>query len=326
MSQPHRLPPELGEAFHFSEALALGVDPNRLRRADLVRPFHGVRQRAAVVVDTPDDAGPHEIQAAERRRRTDEYAPRLRPGQFFSHESAAVHWGAPLPLVMADGVAVHGGALPVHVGAFGSAPLPRTVGVRGHRLRIRTTTIVDLDGVSVASAASTWASLGTTLPLFDLVALGDYFCRQWRPGIGRPTPGRSPLATIDELRSAVQSGRRVGIVNLREAVELIREDSWSPRESLVRCILVTRGLPEPALNIDVIENGRFLGCVDLAYPAARIAIEYQGVGHSGRYAADVERIAALRAAGWIVIEVTAELVKHPEELVARVRRALAQRS
>jgi very-short-patch-repair endonuclease len=91
----------------------------------------------------------------------------------------------------------------------------------------------------------------------------------------------------------------------------------------VRCILIAAGLPEPALNVDVFDDsGRFLGCVDMAYPLQRVAIEYLGMLHDTSWARDVERIAALRAAGWNVIEVTSPLLARPEELVHRVRSAL----
>lgn len=191
-----------------------------------------------------------------------------------------------------------------------------------HRARRTTTALTEIDGLPVTTAAGTWANLGS-LSLVDVIALGDYFCRVWRAGPGRPNAGMPPIATLVDLRVAIASGRRVGIRRLRDAVELIREDSWSPRESAVRCHLVLSGLPEPELNHDVFDDrGRFLGCVDLAYPSRKVAIEYHGMLHHQRYAADVERIAALRAAGWIVIEVTSALFATPDELVARVRAAL----
>ncbi|MBS1905903.1 MAG: DUF559 domain-containing protein [Actinobacteria bacterium] len=293
-----------------------------MRRSDLGRPFHGVRTRPDDDDKDEEDEDPYSRQARERLNRIRACAPRLREGQFLCKESAAALWQAPLPLAVKDGIAVRGDLLPVHVGAFGTAPLMRTAGVIGHRARVETTSIRLLDGIPVASPTSTWASLGT-LPLIDLVALGDYFCRVWREGPGRPDAGRPPLATRDQFRLAIGSGRRVGIVRLREAVELIREDSWSPRESALRCVIVFAGLPEPALNYDVYDaRGRFLGCVDLAYPERRIAIEYHGILHHARYARDVERIAALRAAGWTVIEVTAALFADEGELLRRIRRAL----
>ena len=321
MKTPSVLPESLGRAFHVKDAAAAGVSAGRLRRSDLDRPFHGTRAVRAVGEEAADE-GAHVRQQRERRARIREYAPRLRDGQFLCRESAAALWRAPLPLAVEEGLAIHGGLLPVHVGVFGTAPLVRTSGVIGHRARVETTSVRTVEGIPVASPASTWASLGN-LPLEDLVALGDFFCRVWREGPGRPDPGRPPLTTVDQLRLTITSGRRVGIVRLREAVEIVRTDSWSPRESALRCLIVLAGLPEPTLNHDVYDaRGRFLGCVDLAYPERKIAIEYHGILHHSRYARDVERIAALRAAGWTVIEVTAVLFADDVELLRRIRHAL----
>ncbi|WP_091184480.1 DUF559 domain-containing protein [Paramicrobacterium humi] len=90
---------------------------------------------------------------------------------------------------------------------------------------------------------------------------------------------------------------------------------------------MTAELPEPVLNYDVTDNaGRFLACIDLAYPDAKIAIEYMGQHHGKQYARDVERVERLRAAGWIVIQVSSTLLfTTPNELVARVRTALLSR-
>ena len=94
---------------------------------------------------------------------------------------------------------------------------------------------------------------------------------------------------------------------------------------MLRVIIVRAGLPEPLLNVDLHdEGGRFLGCVDMVYPDARVIIEYHGHQHSATWARDVERMAALRAAGWNVVEVTAELIAAPEELTRRIRLALGR--
>lgn len=298
------------------------MNRGRLRRIDLEIPFRGIR----VVGGAPrirDDVDPYERQAIERRIRARQYAPRLRDDQFFSHETAIALLGGPQPLVTHDGHALHGFSLPVHVSTAGTGPLVRAVGVRAHRAAASSATFVGRGGSRIATPATAWAQSGA-MSLLDLVALGDHLCRVWREGAGRRDVGRAPLATRDDLRAALAENRRIGIRRLRDALELIREDSWSPRESRLRCHLVLAGMPEPVLNHDVYdESGRFIGCVDLAYPQKRVAIEYQSLLHHSRYAADVERIAALRAAGWTVIEVTSELIARPEVVVARVRRALA---
>lgn len=311
-----------GERFPTWLARLNGVSRGRLRSRDLAAPFFGVRvpSDAPPPVDTPD---PYERQRRLRVHRAQEYLPGLHFGHHFSHETAASIWGAPLPLAWApDGGLAGAEQLPLHVSAIGHVAIPRARGVTGHRTLLSMTARTVHDGMRVSSPAATWVVMGH-LPVFDLVALGDYFCRRWRTGAGRPDAGKPPLATIDELRGMLAAGRRRGADRLRTALELIREDSWSPRESLVRCILVAAGLPEPELNVDVFDDdGRFLGCIDMVFRRPKVAVEYLGMLHGASWAADVERLARLRAAGWTVIEVTAPLLRRPGELVERVRRAL----
>lgn len=316
MRTPQPLPPELGATFSVAEARARGVGRRRLDGQDLESPFRGVRtvSDTAAVTPAPNSAS-LEDRAEVVRMLAVAYASRMRPVEFFSHLTAAVLWGAPVNPV--DSL--------LDVSVYGNAGLPRGRGVRGHRAAPRTTTTTTLAGLRVASAASVWASLGL-LPVETLVVIGDYFCRVWREGFLRPDVGREPLTTRAKLAAALGAGRRVGATRLRAALELIREDSWSPMESLCRVILVTAGLPEPLLNVDIYgRDGGFLACVDLAFPAYRVAVEYQGQLHGALYAKDVERIEALRREGWIVIQVTSALIGRREVLVARVREALESR-
>lgn len=323
MSAPRPLPSSLSTRFSVRDAADAGVNRGRLRRADLTSPFHGVRDAGPRPALRALD--PFEKQAAERRIRARQYAPLLTPHQFFSHDSAIALLGGPLPLETDKGEIVDGMTLPVHVSTLGSGPLVRVSGVTAHRANTRNTVVIrSRNGYVMSSPASAWAQ-SASWDLMDLVALGDYFCRAWRSGPGRKNPGKRPLATVDELRAVAESGRRVGIARLREALDLVREDSWSPRESKIRCLIVFEGMPEPRLNYDVYDAfGHFLGCVDLAYPELKVAIEYQSMLHHDRYAHDVERIAALRAAGWVVIEVTSELFADPRTMIGRIRDALAR--
>jgi hypothetical protein len=321
MTRPRPLPAGLGASFTVRQALDAGTDAGRLRRRDLETPFRGVRTRIRDAT-AHDDLDPFERQQIERRIRAHEYGPRLRAGRFLSHESAVAVWGGPMPLTWIDGRPADGRTLAVHVSTLGTGPLVRASGVPAHRLRSPAARLLRPPGLTVASPEVTFAGLGTW-NLIDLVALGDYFCRAWRIGHGRPDAGRKPYSTVQLLRGAVDDGRRVGAARLRQAIDLIREDSWSARESELRCRIVWSGLPEPDLNVDVVDDGgRFLACIDMAYPAQKVGIEYQSLLHARRYAEDVERLAALRSAGWTVIEVTSALFARPEELILRIRRAL----
>ncbi|WP_162785738.1 endonuclease domain-containing protein [Microbacterium sorbitolivorans] len=297
----------------MGEALGAGVGAGRLRGADLEQPFHGARALPRTNVDTD----PWAALRAEMIWLARAYAPLLRDDQFFSHETAAAIWGAPM---YASGPVV------LHVSVMGTGVMPQRRGVQGHRAQPVATTTRVIDGLRVASFATMWAMLGTDHSRDQLVAVGDFGCRVWREGIGRPDPGRAPITTLEQLEAAMNAIRRRGISRLRQAHPLIRTDAWSPRETKTRLILVDDGLPEPELNRDVFDEfGGFLGCVDLAYPEYKVAVEYQGQLHGEQYARDLERIERLRAAGWTVIQVSSDTLRYPNVVTRRVFEALLAR-
>lgn len=309
------LPAELGQHFLVGAARRAGASAARLRRGDLVAPFHGVRSIAAASGLTEDRLGQRLGDAElDHLHRAAAFSSGIGTHQFFTHVTAAIAWGIPLPYrIVAEA--------DVHVGVFAPARLPRMRGVRGHQVspHLAFTRVDPHTGLLLTSPAATWAMLGAVLRDRDeLVAAGDAAVREWRVA--------EPLASVSQLVAAVAAGRRVGVSRLREALPLIRTRSASRPESLVRLHVIGAGLPEPELNVDVFAGGRFLGCVDLAYPALRIAIEYEGEHHlldPEQWASDIRRYEELIAAGWTVIRVTkTDLFATPAELVARVRRAI----
>lgn len=310
------LPDDIGERFAVGDAYAAGIGRGRLRGDDLARPFHGVRVRAG---PDPLPEDPYERATAETLSLARAYATRMRAGEFFAYATAAQLYSAPIPTALGREVR------PLDVGVFGSASLPRCDGVRGRRLTSEMTNVVTHDGFPLASPGSTWAMLGSW-GLIDLVALGDYFCRVWRDGVGRRDVGRPPLAARDQLLAALSAGRRRGAPRLRQALSLIREDAWSPRESACRVRFVLGGLPEPELNADIFDGaGAFLGCFDMVFRKWRVAVEYQGRVHGESYSHDVERVERARHEGWIVVQVTSTLHSDPPRLLGRVGSALRSR-
>src|SRR3954454_24066297 len=107
------LPEDLhGRPFdHRRGAERLGA--GRLRRRDILRPFHGV------LIDEPAD----DLLSLCRA-----YRMRMKEGQAFSHATAARLHGIPLPRQLEVD-------LPLHVCAVMPAPAPQTKSVVGHRLR-----------------------------------------------------------------------------------------------------------------------------------------------------------------------------------------------
>lgn len=290
MRPPRPLPPNLGPAFHVQDADDPHVPRRRLIARDLNAPFHGVRASTDARTDS----------VLERCRM---YLPRLRPGQFFSHATAARLWGMPL---------AHRHDAVLHVSAIPPARDPRTKGVVGHRLAISPDEIVTLDGLPVTANVTTWAHLAAAVGEADLVAIADWLLAHEVP--------RSALA------AAAGKHHHRGIVALRSAADLARPGAESPRESRVRLILVQAGLPEPDLNWTLRDpSGAFIARLDMAYRDHRVAVEYDGRQHAdaAQFRKDADRWRAIAAQGWTLVRIVAHHLDFPErDVVAPVEAAL----
>ncbi|WP_435149910.1 DUF559 domain-containing protein [Micromonospora aurantiaca (nom. illeg.)] len=119
-----------------------------------------------------------------------------------------------------------------------------------------------------------------------------------------------------------------GLSLLREVLALAEPLSESPMETRMRLLLLDAGLGPLTAQHEVRAGGRFVARVDLAWPALRRAVEYDGDHHRERahFRRDVARLNALRAAGWVVLRFTADdVLRRPDATVALVRQALAER-
>jgi very-short-patch-repair endonuclease len=99
-------------------------------------------------------------------------------------------------------------------------------------------------------------------------------------------------------------------------------------ESRIRMALVLAGLPRPAVQHPVVLGSRLFR-LDLAYPRARLGIEYDGELHRSQQRArrDLEREALLTAGGWTVLRFDAAAVlRRPRAVAALVERELVSRS
>ena len=167
--------------------------------------------------------------------------------------------------------------------------------VRGVTRDLRPEDCVELAGVRV------------TTPLRTAMDLG---CSLWAPrALGvMDALMRAHGFTHQDLRRLLRRyRRRRGVVQLRDLVSMVDPRAESQRESWTRYFIVAAGLPRPEPQVWVVAEGRRYR-LDLAYPRAKILVEYDGEEFHGedpaRSALDEERRAALRRAGWIVIVVT----------------------
>lgn len=163
-------------------------------------------------------------------------------------------------------------------------------------------------------------------------------------------PGWRAVAAIDQLRSsgldlagppqtaALQELRRdfemippgfAGSRLLSAAFDRSAANTWSPMETLLRLAVVSRGAPEPQMNLPVRMRSGETFHLDIAWPEARAGLEYNGrVHYENRkvYGDEQHRLHLLEDAGWKVRIVVAEDLRdhHRFEATLRwLRRALS---
>ena len=282
-------------AFTVAQARAAGMSGKRTRSSDLEHPFWGVCAVAG------------SVQTVHDRARA--YAQRMPPGAFFSHVTAGLLYGMPLPGHLEA-------ACSIHVTTVAPEHPPRMRGVVGHSVGERPE-VHRVAGLPVLEPVGTWCQRASVLELYDVVAAGDHLVRD--------EYGWTTAAEI-VARAGQQAGSR-GARRAREAAGRIRPRSESRQETRLRLLLVDCGFPEPETNVPIaLPPGRPRVRGDLVYERYKVLVEYDGEQHrldDGQYNRDAERLHDLRAAGWIVI--TVRKGSTPEWVRATVGEALRSR-
>jgi len=186
--------------------------------------------------------------------------------------------------------------------------------VRVHRTDLATTDVELVDHVPVTTASRTAWDVATLEPLGTAVAALDAMVRA----------GAIHLSQLDHL--AERGTGRWGVVKVRRAFGLVDPRAESAPESKVRVALVLAGLaPVPQFHVQ--HRGEFLAKVDFAWPEAKLIVEYEGAHHfeAEQIVTDDHRYAALVAAGWRVLRLSAPDLHDLDSVVRRVRDALAGR-
>jgi hypothetical protein len=214
---------------------------------------------------------------------------------------------------------VLGGVVPeqslVHVTVPHAARRPKTAGICAH-VSSRELQTLDVAGATVTTAAQTFLDLSSALGLIDLVVLGDSLAKH-----GRCTP--------DDLRGAAADFSGRGAALARRAADLVRSEVDSPMESRARLLVVLAGLPEPAVNLKVIEAGRVLYRIDMGYEKVRAGLEYDGRHHAedeAQWGHDLRRREALDARDWrLLVLRSPDIYRTPRDTLRRVVDLLTSR-
>lgn len=309
MRTPRELPQELSQStYTVYDSDALGVSRGILRNVRIRRISRAIR-----ATDTLDASDLISSMLPDR------LAPFTRVTSFSvaSHRTAAEAWGFPLPVVPGQAPELH------ITRPEGLAP-PRRFGVVGHTGRFLPGEVTTLDGLVLTSRAKTWLDLSKHLTVEDLTVIADHLIRIPR----QLYEGRTdPYATQEELDAIIglHPGQR-GIRTAREALRLSRVGADSPPETLLRLALGAAGLPEPEVNVPIVDaDGVLHHEPDLGYPKYRVAVQYEGAGHSDpeQVARDISREERTRALGWTEVRISRRhMVDGAQPAVEKVRAAL----
>jgi hypothetical protein len=179
--------------------------------------------------------------------------------------------------------------------------------------------VVEVRGVRVTTPLRTAFDLARRLGLADGVAMAD--------ALGRCHPVDGPgLRDLAWQHPNVRGVRRVF-----EVARWTRPGAESLPESRLRLAMVLRGVPEPIVQLRIIDGrpgrGQVVARPDLAWREYRVALEYDGAVHLSRErrSRDIDRDDRLRALGWVVLRVMADQLEDPDAVAARVLAELRAR-
>lgn len=187
-------------------------------------------------------------------------------------------------------------------------------GVQIHGSKLDTADIVRVDGLATTTPERTAIDLARLRHPGDGLAAVDAALR------ARVCTEGSLAAELLRL-----SGHR-GVIQARQLIRWGDAAAESAMESRTRARILAAGLPNPVVQWWVCDSsGRRIYRLDLAWPARRVGVEYDGAHHTdrARQRRDIERGAWLADLGWRILTITdVDVYQQHGRMVHRLGRLL----
>ena len=188
-------------------------------------------------------------------------------------------------------------------------------GLRVHRDTLLDNEIDHLHGLAVTSPARTAFDLGRWLP--QAVAVERMDALMAATGLA--------TAQVEDVMTMHKGVR--GLARLTSALALVDAGSESPQETKTRLLLVKSGFPPPQTQIRVFSRyGDFIARIDMGWEDLKVGVEFDGAQHwldARQRSRDIDRTSELAAEGWVIVRVSADMLRHRAgTVVARVDEAL----
>jgi hypothetical protein len=179
----------------------------------------------------------------------------------------------------------------------------------------RTEVLPPLDDVGVTPAAA-FMQVCATGRMIDAIKIGDWLLHHRH------------MTTLEVAELSRRDHWRPGARQVRKVLPYLDPASRSLKESETRAVVVFAGLPDPEVNVDLVINGRRLGCVDLLFRLWLLVLEYEGRQHAEsplQFGIDIDRYAGFRDEHVGYLQITNEMLNQPSSLVLRIHRMLIDR-
>lgn len=286
------------------EAADAGVSLGRLRYKGLGIPSRGIRIPLAESSDGGGSIRPYTV---------------VTPFSAASHATAFTQWDFPGFLPGADDGRVH-------ISRPDTMAIVRRRQVVGHVGQFFADEIVSHNGLFITSRTRTWLDCARKMSVEELTVVADHLLRVPRPDFEARS---EPFATKEDLADMLDRHKGTpGIRKARLALEQARIGSDSAPETRLRLALEYAGLPEPQLNVLTELRAGVVRQPDLAYPEQKVAVEYDGEGHSevAQIVRDIAREEDFVRAGWLPVRISKRHMQNEARAaVAKVRSALLNR-
>jgi hypothetical protein len=275
-------------------------------------PFRGTDALAAKLVT------PHELRTSFDRVHRNVYVPRGQPLTPVTRAVAAWLWsGRAATVAGLSAAALHRTAwidpwLPAELNRRGR---DKTPGILLHSDALWEDEVCVRDGIQMTTPARTAFDLGRRKGVVNTVIRIDTLMHA--TGL--------KIADVELLADRHRGAR--GLAQLRRVIPMVDGGSESPYETKTRLMLIGSGLPRPQTQIEVRGDwNAVLARIDMGWEDWKVGVEFDGAQHwtdPAQRTRDIDRLAELEARGWVIIRVSADLLRdRPEVVVARVRRAL----
>lgn len=196
----------------------------------------------------------------------------------------------------------------VHPAELNQSSRSAPTGIVIHSDELLPAEVAEQHGIRMTSPARTGFDLGRRKGLIMAVIRVDALLQT----------AKLTIADVESL--SVQHRGARGIRQLRDVLVLADDGAESPQETRLRLVLTKAGMRPTRTQIEVYDEYRLIGRLDMGWPEWKVGVQYDGAQHwtdPRQRTLDIEQDVAYRDCGWRIVRVGADLLRHRQTTIVR---------